>query len=111
MKWYLAALGPPVGVVVSQYVLSCLPKPCSMTIVGNGPVPVAGSVTSTSIGVPSKLGTRAASFAVGQNRTPFCGTHACPNGALDTAEAAAGRASSTPVTSRAGMTRFIRSAP
>ena len=39
-------------------------------MVGNGPSPVAGSQTSTSSGTPSKLGTRAASSAVGQKRTP-----------------------------------------
>ena len=33
-------------------------RPCTITIVGNGPSPVGGSVTSTSIGTPSKVGTR-----------------------------------------------------
>ena len=31
------------------------PRPCSIRSVGNGPSPVAGNVTSTSSGVPSKL--------------------------------------------------------
>ena len=32
------------------------PQPCIITIAGNGPSPLGGSVTSTSIGTPSKLG-------------------------------------------------------
>ena len=63
------------GVVVSNEPLSP-PQPCSITIVGNGPSPVAGSVTSTSSGTPSKLATRCESTAVGQNSTPFCGEQA-----------------------------------
>ena len=47
------------------------PQPCIITIAGNGPSPVGGSVTSTSSGTPSQLGTRWASVAVGQKRTPF----------------------------------------
>ena len=54
------------------------PQPCSITIVGNGPLPVAGSVTSTSSGTPSKDGTRWASVPVGQKRTPFCGFAGMP---------------------------------
>jgi hypothetical protein len=47
-----------------------------MKMVGNGPSPVGGSVTSMSIGNPSHVGTRSASDVVGQNRTPFWATHA-----------------------------------
>src|SRR3954471_3092615 len=50
-------------------------------MVGNGPSPVAGRVTSTSSGTPSKLATRDARSGVGQNRTPSCGVQAWPNGA------------------------------
>src|SRR4051794_5254968 len=50
-------------------------------MVGNGPSPVAGRVTSTSSGTPSKLATRDARSGVGQNRTPSCGAQAWPNGA------------------------------
>src|SRR5215210_7253849 len=50
-------------------------------MVGNGRLPVAGSVTSTSIGVPSHEGTRWARSAVGQNCTPARGAQAWPNGA------------------------------
>ena len=57
------------------------PRPWSIRIVGNGPSPVAGSVTSTSSGVPSKLATRDARSVVGQKRTPSFGAHAWPNGA------------------------------
>jgi hypothetical protein len=80
-------------------------KPCSITIVGNGPSPVAGSVTSTSIGTPSKLGTRCWSFFVAQRRTPFCGWHECPKGFGGAAAAAAGRASRAHATST-GTTRL-----
>jgi hypothetical protein len=47
------------------------PQPCIITIAGKGPSPVGGSVTSTSSGTPSQLGTRCASSEVGQKRTPF----------------------------------------
>ena len=57
------------------------------TMVGNGPSPVAGSQTSTSSGTPSKLGTRAASSAVGQKSAPSRGVQACPKGAGGAAEA------------------------
>ena len=56
-------------------------QPWIITIVGNGPVPLAGSVTSASSGTPSNVGTRCASVSVGQKRTPFSALHACPNGA------------------------------
>src|SRR3954471_11400567 len=85
------------------------PQPCIITITGNGPSPVVGSVTSTSSGTPSQLGTRCASPAVGQNSTPSRGTHACPNGsggaacaacALSRTVAAAASAASVPVLTR-----------
>src|ERR1700730_213707 len=72
-------LPSPAGEVDSKSVL-LLPHPWSITIVGNGPVPVAGSVTSASSGTLSKEGTRCARVSVGQKRTPFCALHACPNG-------------------------------
>src|SRR3954465_6060333 len=49
-------------------------------MVGNGPVPVGGNVTSTSSGVPSKLGTRWDKSVVGQKRTPCRGRQAWPSG-------------------------------
>jgi hypothetical protein len=57
-------------------------------MVGNGPLPCAGSVTSASSGTPSKDGTRWAEPDVGQKRTPFCAWHECPNGAGCAADAA-----------------------
>src|SRR5262249_41359268 len=77
----------PFGEVSSNAVLSS-PRPCRRTIVGKGPDPVAGRVTSTSIGIPSNVGTRWAAFVVGQNRTPFWAVHAWPNGVRVTAAAA-----------------------
>jgi hypothetical protein len=65
----------PFGVDASKSTL-LPPRPCSMKMVGNGPSPVGGSVTSMSIGNPSHVGTRSASEVVGQNRTPFWATHA-----------------------------------
>src|SRR4051794_1508268 len=66
------------------------PRPWTITIVGNGPSPAGGSVTSTSIGTPSKVGTRWSSVALGQNRTPFCSEHAWPKGFGGAALAVAG---------------------
>src|SRR5258705_1210979 len=63
------------------------PQPCPMITVGNGPSPVAGSVTSTSSGVPSKLGVRVSPAA--QMRTPSLGAQARPYGAGAAAWAAA----------------------
>src|SRR5215469_12694642 len=79
----------PAGVADSKSVL-LPPKPCSMTIVGNGPLPFSGRVTSTSSGVPSKEGTREERLGVGQKRTPFSAVQAWPNGAeVDPAAGAA----------------------
>src|SRR5215213_4643987 len=61
-----------------------------MTIVGNGPSPFGGSVTSTSSGTPSKLATRSASPVVGQKRAPSFGAQAWPNGVGGAAAAEAG---------------------
>src|SRR4051795_1830426 len=77
------------GFVLSNAVF-VWPRPCMSRIVGKGPSPVAGSVTSTSIGVPSKLVGRVARSDVGQKRTSFCGVHAWPNGAGAAASAVAG---------------------
>jgi hypothetical protein len=68
------------------------PQPCIITIVGKGPSPLGGSVTSTSSGTPSNVGTRCCRVSVGQKRTPFCALQACPNGA-GSAAASAGAAS------------------
>src|SRR4051794_17481030 len=75
------------GFVLSNAVF-VWPRPCSRRIVGKGPSPVAGSVTSTSIGVPSKLAGRDARSGVGQKRTPFWGVQAWPKGAGSAATAA-----------------------
>src|SRR3954453_16933931 len=64
-----------------------------MTIVGKGPLPFSGRVTSTSSGTPSKEGTREARSAVGQKRTPFWAMQPVPSGALE--EAAAGAAAAS----------------
>src|SRR5215217_3188225 len=86
------------------------PQPCIITIVGKGPSPLGGSVTSTSSGTPSQLGTRSASLAVGQNSTASCGTQAWPNGsggaawAAGAASAAVAEAAST--ASRRRVTRW-----
>ena len=69
-------------------------------MVGNGPSPLGGSVTSTSIGTPSKLGTRSASLAVGQKSTPFCGVQAWPKGLGGAAWAAPGTAISAATATR-----------
>src|SRR3954452_83422 len=94
----------PSAVTVSKSVL-LPPKPCSITIVGKGPSPPAGSVTSTSSGTPSKLATRCESAAVGQKRTPPCGAQACPNGSGGAAWAAAGAANAA--TTAAKATRVL----
>src|SRR4051812_17128698 len=65
-----------------------------MTMVGNGPSPVAGTVTSTSRGTPSKLGTSALG-PPGQKRTPSCAVQVRPKGAGVAADAAAGTASAS----------------
>src|SRR6202011_5273998 len=70
----------PAGVVDSKSAL-LPPQPWIITIVGNGPSPIAGSVTSASRGTLSKEGTRWVSVSVGQKRTPFGALQACPNGA------------------------------
>src|SRR5215210_577398 len=71
-----------------------------ITIVGSASflLASAGSVTSTSSGAPSKLGTRSASVRVGQKRTPFCGSQGCPNGAGGAAWAPAGASRLAPTT-------------
>jgi hypothetical protein len=61
---------PDSGVALSNELL-LPPQPCIITIVGYGPSPDGGSVTSTSSGTPSQLATRWASVVVGQKRTPF----------------------------------------
>src|SRR3712207_5607695 len=81
-----------------------------MAIVGNGPSPFGGSQTSTSIGVPSKLGTRSASLRVGQYVTPSRGSHAWPNGAGGAAAAAPGKASAASAR-RTGGTRIRGTVP
>src|SRR3954453_11582690 len=91
------------GLVPSNAVL-VPPRPCSSRIVGNGPSPVGGSVTSTSIGVPSKLAGRDARSGVGQKRTPFVAVHACPNG-VGSAWAAAGANANTAATMSGVMKR------
>src|SRR4051812_40761788 len=68
------------------------PQPCSITIVGNGPSPVAGSVTSASRGTPSKVGTRCVEPFPAQKRTPAFDAQASPSG-VASADAAAGSAS------------------
>src|SRR4051795_3544318 len=70
------------------------PQPCSITIVGNGPLPLAGSVTSTSSGTPSKVATRWVDPLPGQKRTPALGVQASPSG-VGAAAAAGGSASAT----------------
>src|SRR3954471_17255525 len=97
------------GFVLSNAVF-VWPIPCSRRMVGNGPSPVAGSVTSTSIGVLSKLAGRDARSGVGQKRTPFAGVHVCPNGA-GSALAAAGRTATTATAtaSKRAMRRAYRS--
>src|SRR6478752_9035665 len=82
----------PAGEAVSKSVL-LPPKPCSITIVGNGPLPLSGRVTSTSSGTPSKEGTREAESTVGQKRTPFSAVQGWPNGAVEDAAAGAANAS------------------
>src|SRR5436853_1572765 len=76
-------------------------------MVGNGPLPCAGSVTSTSSGTPSNVGTPStvlpgAPSVVGQNRVPSPWlVQRWPNGAggwAATAELASGRPASTPAT-------------
>src|SRR6266851_7250412 len=84
----------PSGVVVSYEVLSP-PHPWMITIVGKGPSPDAGSVTSASSGTLSNVGTRWASVSVGQKRTPFCALQACPRG-VGAAAAKPGAASDPP---------------
>src|SRR3954470_6619821 len=61
-----------------------------MRIGGNGPSPVGGSGTSTSIGVPSKLVGREARSVVGQKRTPFISEQAWPKGVGSACAAATG---------------------
>ena len=77
-----------------------------MAIVGNGPLPVAGSHTSTSSGTPSKLGTRAASLAVAHSRAPELGAQAWPNGAGGAASAPGASAASSATTRTAGAERM-----
>src|SRR3954452_3100521 len=87
------------------------PYPCSIRIVGNGPSPMfaGGRVTSTSIGRPSKLGTRWSSLAVGQKRTPSLGSaQAWPNGSGTAAAGAAEKASTARGRARARARRRIR---
>src|SRR3954454_16640293 len=57
------------------------PQPCSITIVGYGPSPVAGSVTSASSGTPSKVATRCVDPLPWQKRTPTFGAQLRPSGA------------------------------
>ena len=80
------------------------------TTVGNGPSPVAGSQTSTSSGTPSKLGTRAASSAVGQKSAPSRGVHACPKGAGGAAEAGGAKAAHRATTATQGTSERTRMA-
>src|SRR3954468_10424640 len=68
------------------------PQPCSITIVGNGPSPLAGSVTSASSGTPSKVATRLAAPSPGQKRTPFIAAQSSPSGLGVAAVAEAGSA-------------------
>src|SRR5437660_11326948 len=80
-----------------------------MTIVGNGPFPVGGSVTSTSSGTPSKDAIRAGSDEVGQKRTLFCAVHVWPNGAgAASAGAATAHAVAIVVTNAAAPGRSLR---
>src|SRR5262249_631094 len=79
-----------------------------MKIVGKGPSPVGGSVTSMSSGSPSQVGTRSASEVVGQKRTPFWAMQGCPNGA---GTAAADRAASTPAIRMAAIVRMVGIVP
>src|SRR4051812_12870793 len=97
------------GFVLSNAVF-VWPIPCSRRMVGNGPSPVAGSVTSTSIGVPSKLAGLDARSGVGQKRTPFAGVHEWPNGA-GSACAAAGKSAIAAIaaTSKRAMGGHYRS--
>src|SRR5436190_23962778 len=68
----------------------------------------AGRVTSTSSGVPSKLGTRSASVLVGQKRTPLRGWHEWPNGVGGAAAAGAAQSSATtPAVATAAHPRSI----
>src|SRR5438270_10570230 len=83
------AASVPVSSTASKAVFDP-PRPCTITIVGNGPLPVSGMVTSTSIGTPSQVGTRWSSDVAGQNRTPFWSAHGFPNGAGGAAEAVVG---------------------
>src|SRR5947209_153477 len=81
-----------------------------MTRVGNGPLPVAGSVTSTSSGTPSKEGTPSTvrpgpASVVGQKRTPAVGKQVWPNGAGPAALALAGVSSHA--TSSSGSDRDL----
>src|SRR3954454_19509562 len=68
------------------------PQPCSITIVGNGPSPLAGSVTSASSGTPSKVATRWVEPLPAQKRTPAFAAQVSPSG-VASADAAAGSAS------------------
>src|SRR5262245_6832573 len=97
----------PAGVGASKSTL-LPPSPCSMKIVGKGPSPVGGSVTSMSSGSPSQVGTRSASEVVGQKRTPFWATQVCPNGA---GRAAAERAASAPAIRMAASARMVGIVP
>src|SRR3954471_9789888 len=82
------------GFVLSNAVF-IWPRPCRSRIVGNGPSPVAGSVTSTSRGVPSKLAGRDARSVVGQKRTPFSDVHGWRKGAGSAAAAVAAGSSAS----------------
>src|SRR3954464_11628681 len=80
------------------------PRPCSSRIVGNGPSPVGGSVTSTSIGVPSKLAGRDARSGVGQKRTPLVTVRPGPTGAMSASAAVGPSASPSPASATATAT-------